>query len=244
MIHLTEGFPEPSPEFMCPTEFFDFDVEAVQRFAYDTVRDAPDARQKAVRLFYAVRDAIRYDPYSISLEPETYKASHVLSVGRAFCLPKANLLIACARAVGVPAGIGLSDVLNHLCTERLRRMMGGKEVFLHHGYAVLYIDGQWIKAAPAFNIELCEKFDVLPTEFDGAHDALFQPVDARGRKHMEYVRDHGIWSDFPLDRVAEDFSGYYPASIYDAEARAAVDAEIEAENRASSHEFEDEKPIG
>lgn len=247
MIHVENGFPEVGPDFMCPTAFFDFDVDTVRRFAYDAVKDAPTQKEKAIKLFYAVRDSIRYDPYSISLDPEPYKASHVLAAGRAYCLPKANLLIAVARAVGIPAGIGLSDVLNHLCTERLRRMMGNKEVFLHHGYAVLHIDGSWVKAAPAFNIELCNKFDVLPTEFDGEHNALFQPVDALGRDHMEYVKDHGIWSDFPLDRVIKDFTEYYPASIYDPSARTAVDAEIEAEKQAASRSpgtgFENEKPI-
>ena len=228
---------------MRPTDFFDFDVDAVRQFAYGAIADAPDTKAKAIKLFYAVRDSIRYDPYSISLEPEPYKASSVLETGRAYCLPKANLLIACARAVGIPAGIGLSDVLNHLCTDRLRRMIGGKEKFLDHGYAVMHIDGSWIKAAPAFNIELCDKFDVLPTDFDGEHHALFQPVDALGRDHMEYVTDHGIWSDFPLGRVAGDFRDYYPASMYDAAARAAMDAELEAEKQVAAKAFEDEKPI-
>lgn len=239
MHHVAEGYPEVGPDYMQPTEFFDFDVEAVRDFAYESVADASTAREKAIKLFYAVRDRIRYDPYSISLDRETYKASSVLAARSGFCLPKANLLIACARATGIPAGIGLADVKNHLCTERLRRMMGGKDLFLHHGFAVLHIDGQWVKAAPAFNIELCEKFDVVPTEFDGEHHALFQQYDARGRHHMEYVTDHGVWSDFPFERMIEDFQDYYPASVYDAAARAAVDREIRAEQQA----FEDERPL-
>jgi transglutaminase-like putative cysteine protease len=239
MEHITDGFPEVGIDYMQPTEFFDFDQDSVRSFTSQAVEEASSVKDKAIKLFYAVRDTIRYDPYSISLEPEPYKASSVLAAGRGYCLPKANLLIACARSVGIPAGIGLSDVYNHLCTERLRRMMGGKKLFLHHGYAVMHIDGVWLKAAPAFNIELCDKFDVLPTEFDGESDALFQPYDAKGRHHMEYDADHGVWSDFPLDRVATDFSDYYPTSIYDADARAAVDAEIESEKNS----FEDEKPL-
>ncbi len=239
MEHLTDGMPEVGPAYLAPTEFFDFDVKTVRDFAFATARGADTARDKAIKLYYAVRDGIRYDPYSISPERETYKASHLLATGRGFCLPKANLLIACARAVGIPAAVGLSDVLNHLCTERLRRMMGGREVFLHHGYAVLHIDGAWVKAAQAFNIELCEKFGVLPTEFDGAHDALLQPYDASGRAHMEYVADHGIWSDFPFDRVMADFRSYYPASLYDAGARAAIDRELQAGQTG----FENEKPL-
>lgn len=239
MEHVADGYPDVSPEYMKPTEYFDFDVDAVRAFAFASIVEASDAREKAIKLFYAVRDTIRYDPYSITLEPETYKASTVLAARSGFCLPKANLLIACARAVGIPAGIGLADVKNHLCTERLRRMMGGKDLFLHHGFAVLHIDGNWVKAAPAFNIELCEKFDVVPTDFDGEHDALFQQYDAKGRHHMEYVADHGIWSDFPFERLAKDFGDYYPASIYDPEARAEIDRELKAEKQA----FEDERPL-
>ena len=92
--------------------------------------------------------------------------------------------------------------------------MGGTTYFMHHGYAVLYLEGQWVKAAPAFNIELCTRFGVLPTEFDGRSDAIFQPYDAHDRRHMEYVKDHGIWSDFPYDRVEADFRAFYPASAF------------------------------
>ena len=177
-------------------------------------RGATNDIERAVRLFYQVRDGIRYDPYTVGLIPEMYKASHVLLVGRGFCLPKTNLLAACARAVGISAAIGLADVKNHLCTEKLRRAMGGKDRFLHHGYALLYVDGRWVKAAPAFNIELCEKFGVLPTDFDGRSDALLQPIDARGKKHMEYLVDHGFFADFPFERVIGDFKAYYPESLF------------------------------
>ena len=238
MEHVTDGAPEVSPAYMEPTEFFDFDVKEVRNFAFAALQDADTVKDKAIRLFYAVRDSIRYDPYTISMDPSLYKASSVLAAGSGFCLPKANLLIACARAAGIPAGIGLADVKNHLCTERLRRMMGGKEIFLHHGFAVLHIDGKWVKAAPAFNIELCDKFDVTPTEFDGVEDALLQEFDKKGHKHMEYVATHGIWSDLPFERVYEDFTEYYGAELWE-RCRAAV-----AQNeRKQSANFEDEKPV-
>lgn len=239
MEHVADGYPDVSPAYMQPTDYFDFDVEEVREFAFSAAAGASSAKEKAIKLFYAVRDQIRYDPYSITLEPETYKASNVIAARSGFCLPKANLLIACARATGIPAGIGLADVKNHLCTERLRSMMGGKDLFLHHGFAVLHLDGNWVKAAPAFNIELCDKFDVVPTDFDGEHHALFQQYDAKGRHHMEYVTDHGVWSDFPFDRMTKDFRDYYPASVYDPEARAEIDREIKAQRQA----FEDERPL-
>lgn len=240
MDHVTHGMPDVGPDYMAPTEYFDFDVEEVRNFAFAAIRDASTVKEKAIKLFYAVRDSIRYDPYTISMDPSLYKASSVLAAKKGFCLPKANLLIACARATGIPAGIGLADVKNHLCTERLRRMMGGKEIFLHHGFAVLHVDGNWFKAAPAFNIELCERFDVLPTDFDGESHALYQQFDAMGRQHLEYVADHGVWSDFPFDRMSKDFQDFYPPSVYDADARAAIDRELKAEQSA----FENEQPVG
>lgn len=239
MEYISEGFPKVKLEYMEPTKFFDFDQDQVRLFASQAVEQATSPKEKAVKLFYAVRDTIRYDPYSISLESDPYKASYTLSAGRGYCLPKANLLIACARSIGIPSGIGLSNVYNHLCSERLRRMMGGKKLFLHHGYAVMYIEDRWVKAAPAFNIELCQKFDVLPTEFDGESDALFQPFDTKGRRHMEYDTDHGIWSDFPLQRIITDFTNYYPKSVYDADARNEIDSMIKFEQKS----FEDEKLI-
>ena len=215
MIHTPAGSkPEPGPAYLQGTRFLDSDSDAVRSFAQQAAGAETSDIGRAVKLFYAVRDRIRYDPFAISLEPETYVASHVLAAKSAYCIPKAILLAAAARALGVPCAIGLSDVVNHLTTEKLKARMGGKTYFMHHGYAVLYLEGQWVKAAPAFNIELCTRFGVLPTEFDGRSDAIFQPYDAHERRHMEYVKDHGIWTDFPLDKVAADFRAFYPPSGY------------------------------
>jgi transglutaminase-like putative cysteine protease len=206
--------PRPGPAYLQPTPFLDCDHPNVRAFAQSVTAGAGDAVERAVKLFYAVRDAIRYDPFAVRLVREDYVASRVLAAGRAYCLPKAILLAAAARSSGIPAAIGLSDVINHLTTEKLKARMGGQTLFIHHGYAVLYLQGQWVKAAPAFNIELCRRFHVRPTEFDGRSDAIFQEYDALDRRHMEYVRDSGIWSDFPFDQVVADFRALYPSSFY------------------------------
>jgi transglutaminase-like putative cysteine protease len=167
-----------------------------------------------VRLFYAVRDGWRYDPFKLRLDREAYVASSVHAAGHGYCITKAILLVAAARAAGVPAGIGLADVVNHLTTEKLKARMGGKTYFIDHAYAALHLDGRWVKAVPAFNIELCRRFGVRPTEFDGRSDALYQEFDAHDRRHMEYVKDHGVWSNFPYEKVAADFRAFYPPSTY------------------------------
>ena len=120
MEFIQDGMPEPTPAYLEPTEFLDFDTPLVREFAEKTTDLAKTDIEKAVKLYYAVRDSIRYDPYRVKLDRETYRASHLLAAGAGFCLPKANLLAASARAVGIHTAIGLSDVVNHLCTERLR----------------------------------------------------------------------------------------------------------------------------
>jgi transglutaminase-like putative cysteine protease len=208
------GRPEPSPLYLQPTAFIDSDAATIQAFAEQATHGARTPREKAVELYYAIRDGIRYDPFTITLEARDYVASNILPRHGAWCIQKGVLLAAAARAVGIHAAIGLSDVTNHLTTEKLRERMGGSTLFVDHGYAVLYLNGKWVKAAPAFNIELCTRFGVLPTEFDGTEDAVFQEYDTQNRRHMEYLADHGMWSDLPLTRIIEDLKREYPPSTY------------------------------
>ena len=215
MIHTpANSKPEPGPEYLRSTRFLDADTPSVRAFARQATAGESTDLGRAVKLFYAVRDGIRYDPFSMRLDPAIYIASHVLTAKSAYCIPKANLLAAAARSLGIPCAIGLSDVVNHLTTEKLKALMGGTTYFMHHGYAVIYLEGRWVKAAPAFNIELCTRFGVLPTEFDGRSDAIFQPYDTQHRRHMEYVKDHGCWSEFPYDKVETDFRAFYPLSAF------------------------------
>ena len=232
-IHC-EGLPDSPAAYLDATEFFDIGHPVVRRFTDEAMGDATDVRTRAVRLFYAVRDRIRYDPYNITYDPPAYRASAVIAAGYGWCVPKASLLAACARAAGIPSAIGLADVANHLTTEKLKARMGGVIVFYDHGYTALHLDGRWLKVVPAFNIELCERFGVRPTEFDGTCDALYQEFDVHDRRHMEYLADHGTWSDLPLDKIKSDFAIHYPASLARAAARSGA-SQSEAGDR-----FEDD----
>lgn len=195
--------------FLRPGRYIDSDAPAVAAFARAAVGDATDPAEQARRLYYAVRDGIAYDPYVNYLDDRVFRASACLDAGRAYCVGKASVMTAAARAVGIPAALGLADVRNHLSSPRLRALVGGDE-FIFHGYTELFLDGRWVKVTPTFNLALCERFGVRPLDFDGRSDALFHPFDAQGRRHMEYVRYHGTFADVPADRVQPAMRARYP----------------------------------
>lgn len=200
-----------------PTRFLDFDAPTVRTFALDRSSAAQGDRAKAIALYYAVRDEFRYDPYRVEYAPSSFSASGLLERGHGFCLPKATLLAASARALGIPARLGYGDVRNHLTTERLRQSMG-TDVFVFHGYAQLWIDDRWVKATPAFNRTMCDRFGVKPLEFDGVNDSLFHEFDAGGRRHMEYVRDRGIYDDVPFEEILSTWREVFPSNAADRDA--------------------------
>ena len=194
--------------YLAAGEFIDNSDPEVRAFAQKTTAGATDAVSSAVKLYYAVRE-ILYDPYCAGEDRSYFRASDCLRAKRGFCIPKAALLAAAARSVGIPARVGYADVRNHLSTQKLIELIGG-DLFIWHGFTELYVEGRWVKATPAFNLSLCKRFGVLPLEFDGRHDSLFHEYDQGGRRHMEYVRQRGHYPDVPYDTIIADFKKMYP----------------------------------
>ena len=207
----------PDVDFVSPTRFVDSDHPEVVAWATQVVGDADDDRAKAVRLFYAVRDDIRYDPYVATSGEDQYRASEILRQDRNWCVPKAILLCAGSRAVGVPCRLGFADVKNHLASPKLLEQMG-TDLFAFHGYVEFLLDGAWRKATPAFNIEMCTRFGVKPLDFDGLEDSLYHEFDVEGRRHMEYVNERGTFEDFPYDEMVRVFTDVYGGPPGDAAA--------------------------
>ncbi|HEX9464753.1 MAG TPA: transglutaminase-like domain-containing protein [Alphaproteobacteria bacterium] len=203
------AIPAPLAAYLAPGRYIDSDHPAVVAFAARVAGGLP-AREAAVKLYYAVRDEILYDPYRAFDEEATYRASAVLAEKRGYCVGKAALLAAAARAAGIPSRIGFADVRNHLATPRLRALIG-TDVFIYHGITELWLGDRWVKATPTFNLGLCEKFHIRPLDFDGAADAILHPYDRNGRQHMEYVRQRGTYADVPLDILMPEMLSTYPA---------------------------------
>ncbi|OUS10066.1 hypothetical protein A9Q89_12040 [Gammaproteobacteria bacterium 53_120_T64] len=197
-------------DYLKPGVFIDSDHSAVHSFTEEALEGAgPTAIERAVALYYAVRDGLRYDPYSMNMDGVNFTASHIATQKSAFCIPKAILLTACARSAGISARIGYADVRNHLCSPKLKAAMAGNDLFMYHGYVEMYLEGRWVKSTPAFNLELCEKVGIEALGFNGRDDSMMHPFDKAGRQHMEYVQDHGHFFDHPHARIKTTFMETY-----------------------------------
>jgi len=195
-------------EYLKSGRFVDSAHPGVVAFTEENASGRTD-RDRAVSLYYAIRDGIRYNPFQNFMLDDAYRGSTCLQRGEGWCVPKAALLAACARAAGIPARVGYADVKNHLTTPALTEKMG-TDLFVFHGYAELLLEGKWLKATPAFNLGLCTKFRVKPLEFDGTQDSIFHPFDEDNRRHMEYVRERGSYADVPADEIKRVFQATYP----------------------------------
>ena len=197
-------------QYLAASVYIDSDSSQVIAFAKQTIEGQPNAAAAILRLYSAIRDGIIYDPYVDLADPANYRASGILAAGRGFCIGKSALLAASARVIGVPARVGYADVRNHLTSPRIYEIIK-TDIFLWHSYTELHLSGRWVKATPAFDLALCDRVGIKPLAFDGETDSLFHPFDRAGRRHMEYLKDRGTFSDVPFDTIKADFLKAYPS---------------------------------
>lgn len=189
-------------QYLKPTPIIDCDARTIQEKAQQLTRGQGEVTEKVRTLFYFVRDGIKYNPYLPRHLVEHFRASETLARGEGFCIQKAVLLVALSRAVGIPSRLGFAILRNHLLPEKLAEILE-TNVIPDHGYAELYLNGKWVKATPAFDLEMCQKNRIIPVEFDGKKDARFHPYTQDSRLHIEYVLDRGPYDDVPLDEVRQ-----------------------------------------
>jgi transglutaminase-like putative cysteine protease len=189
--------------YLRPTFVVDCDSPSIKEKSGNLTEDHEDNIRKAQSLFYFVRDEIKYNLYVSRSLPEHFRASNTLSGGDGYCVQKAVLLVALARAAGIPAGLGFARIRNNLLPEKTLNLLG-TNILPFHGYAEFYLNGKWVKATPAFDLKLCERNRIIPVEFDGVSDAIFHPYNRDGKLHIEYLKDLGRqYEDLPLDKLHE-----------------------------------------
>ena len=218
--------------YLQPTDFIDSDSPVVAAYARQAINGATTKEEKAIRLYTTVRDGIQYDPYRIDFTRHDFRASTIIGKGYGYCVAKAIVLTAVGRWAGIPSRLRFADVRNHLTTERLKKLIN-TDVFFFHGYTEFLLGGRWIKVTPTFNSTLCARFRVKPLDFDGEHDAIFHPYDMEGRRHMEYVTDHGPFTDVPYEKIIEVFKTHYGVFFQKEKpvAAGAFDREAETDRR-------------
>jgi Transglutaminase-like superfamily len=211
------------------TEFLDWNSETVRSYVEKAVGTERDTVRQVVKLYYTVRDRIRYDVYGVDMTRLGLKASSIIENRAGFCIHKSIVFAAGARCLGIPSRLAFSDVKNHISTPALKALIGG-DVFHYHAYAEVLLDGKWIKATPVFNSMLCWLFGIEPLEFDGTADATLQPYDKEGNKCLEFIEFHGIFDDVPYSQCIAALRRHHPRLFLDTgkTARGSLAREIRA----------------
>ncbi len=196
-------------KYLKPSHFIQSDHPAVLSFVNKNTSENDSDKEKAVALFYAVRDEIIYSPEYFSIKKEFYYPAVTLHNKASTCVPKAALLCAALRAAGIPSKMGYADVTNHIISPKILDLLGGK-IFLMHGFSQVFLKDRWIKVTPTFNASLCTKMNVEPLNFDGENDCIFQQFNGAGNKHMEYLQYHPEFEDVPYEFLTELYLTKYP----------------------------------
>ncbi len=182
------------------TYFIDCDAASIKEKSAELTAGIEGEKEKAIRIFHFVRDEIRYDIYSPRSNDADFKASHVLAAGEGYCVQKAVLLVALARAAGIPARLRFAEIRSYLTSPALVEKRGSN-VFPYHGLTDLNIDGRWVKATPTYDVDYCVRMGVGPIEFDGERDAMLPLYTLDGRRNTEYILDRGFFEDLPIDEI-------------------------------------------
>ena len=191
--------------YLKPTETIDSEHETIQRLEEKLTRDCTSEEERAIKLFYFVRDSIRYNIYMVSVYAEDFIASTVLARGKGYCVQKAVLLTALGRAAGIPSRLVFAKIKNYRLPAHLMERMG-TNILPRHGYNQFFLKGKWTSAAATFDRELCEKNKFRTVEFDGIHDAVLPRTDLNGNPHIEYLEEYGTQADLPLEWIAKELS--------------------------------------
>ncbi len=195
--------------YLNATYYLDFEQENIQGLIAELNTVGMSDKEMAIASYLKVRDGWRYDPYRISLSKERFKASSIATKSSGNCVEKSILLIAILRGLGIPARLHLGKVRNHIAVERLTEKFGSNEL-TPHGMVNIYLNNRWLKASPAFNASLCERYNVEPLEFDGENNSFLQQYNSEGSLFMEYIEDYGHFEDVPVSFMERNIKEHYP----------------------------------
>ena len=139
-------------QYLMTTPMCDHDHPLVQETARKVASGAQTEREMAIRIFYFVRDSIRF-----SIAFSKSKASQILMQGYGECITKTNVQVALLRAVGIPARMrwvmAQTKVLAGLVAPFMLRSM---KPDASHFWAECFLAGRWISCEAMLDKPLYE----------------------------------------------------------------------------------------
>ena len=186
-----KGCKMKSGNFLEETEYCNFSHPIVKGLAIEITKNCNTDREKAVALFYWVRNNIQYTFGAWGI-----KASQVVLQKKGMCTNKAVLLTTLLRACNIPAGFGMLKVdakeyFGPIIPPMFKDFLGKNSV---HFYSYVCLDNKWIKIDSSVDPNLSEKTHYFNpttqlTEWDGYLDA----TENLDESHIK--SEHGPWAN-------------------------------------------------
>jgi hypothetical protein len=134
-------------DYLVATKLCDLDTAWLRERAEEMVAGASTPEEKALRVFYGVRDSIRF-----SLAYSHSKASQTLKRGYGECGNKTNVQVALLRAVGIPARFrwvqAKTSALHYLIADFVYRQM---PPVASHFWCECYLNDNWVSCELLFD---------------------------------------------------------------------------------------------
>lgn len=204
---------EDLEQFLVPAEGIQCGAYTVRELARALVRGSKNEVEAAARLFAFVRDGVRYSVRVPFWEIGDYLALNTIARGKGFCIQKASLLCALARALGIPSRLGFADIQNHQVRGPLAEVVPAGIIY-HHCFLEWHVGGRWLKATPSFDRPLCQQLGWPLVEFDPKADAVFPAQDLKGQPFITYLRYHGWQLGVPLEEfLSISLKAYGPEGL-------------------------------
>jgi hypothetical protein len=164
-------------EYVAATKLCDCDNPWLRQRAGEIINGATTSEEKALKIFYYVRDNIRF-----SMAYSRSKASQILQLGYGECLTKTNAHVALLRAAGIPARMRWvmvqTKVLRGLIADFMLRFMASEA---SHFWTECYLGGHWISCEAFLDRPLYEgmlkhglitKKQIPTIDWDGKNDLV------------------------------------------------------------------------
>ena len=182
-------------DFLKETEYCDFSHPKIKFVAEKITANLTSDKEKAVAIFYWVRDEIYY-----RVGFWNQKASKTLEEEKGTCTNSANLFIALCRSVGIPAGYYVLKVngqqyFGPIVPKLIKKTISKESVHIHAG---VFLNNKWIKCDPSDDYEISQKTSHLNPQsklidWDGEKNAVLN------LEHEHIIKEEGPLTD--IDRI-------------------------------------------